>query len=499
VLKCFGRLMVMPLLCMSLVTASFAGGEKAQPSAQAPRVAVVNLRDGSANAPAGAAQLPTLLNGRAARPAWNVAGVDYAVGYASDTILRDPSTISMAGVSVDKINHVVNVSGNDVALDGYDFSLDGGWGVSVSGGTNVTIQNSNFVVGRNGNTPIYVRPSASNVTIQNNLIDGAGTSTQILVAADGAGTTNIQYNLIKNAWGQNIVMSSDVGEENWVLQYNLIMNAGLGFNAGAHGDWIQTYNLPGKNTDSFQANYNTFVQNVPIAQGRTQGISAFSANSGPASGGVQIESFNNNTFIANNGAYVNFAIILDTSRLIGTGSIQNNCFDTTNIGSANGGGGNWSFVGNYNGPSGGPYKGTVAQSNNVNMVTGAYFNQSAVSIRRIIASPSSGSVGPGNTIILTLNFSSAVTVSGGTPTLILNNGGVATYAGGSGTAGLTFSYGVAAGSNTPSLVATAVKLNGASVKDRIGQIADLALDGIPQAGPEITSSGGAARPDRSSP
>jgi len=169
------------------------------------------LNDGLATAPTNTPQLPTLLDGYAARPTWSVAGVDYAVGYSSGTTLSNPSTISMAGVSVDQANHIINVSGSNVTLSGYDFSLDGGWGVSVNGGSNITIENSKFVVGSNGNTPIYVSQNASNVTVQNNLIDGAGSSSQMLIAADGAGTTTIQYNMIQNAWGQNLVMSSDVG------------------------------------------------------------------------------------------------------------------------------------------------------------------------------------------------------------------------------------------------------------------------------------------------
>ena len=44
-----------------------------------------------------------------------------------------------------------------------------------------------------------------------------------------------------------------------------------------------------------------------------------------------------------------------------------------------------------------------------------------------------------------------MTVAGGTPTLTLNDGGAATYTGGSGTNALTFSYTVAAGQNTPAL------------------------------------------------
>src|SRR5882724_5655299 len=109
------------------------------------------LNDGLANAPANAPQMPTLLSGYAARPTWSVAGVDYAVGYASGTTLRDPSTISMAGVTVDKVNHVIDISGSNITLSGYDFSLNGGWGVSINSGNNVTVENSKFVVGSNGN------------------------------------------------------------------------------------------------------------------------------------------------------------------------------------------------------------------------------------------------------------------------------------------------------------------------------------------------------------
>src|SRR5437588_1245279 len=136
------------------------------------------LADGLANAPASTPQMSTLLNDYAVRPTWNVAGVDYAVGYASGTTLKNPSTISMAGVSVDSVNHTINVTGSNVTLDGYDFSLNGGWFVSVNSGNNDIIENSKFVVGSNGGG-IYVAPNASNVTIQYNVIDGGGSSQQM--------------------------------------------------------------------------------------------------------------------------------------------------------------------------------------------------------------------------------------------------------------------------------------------------------------------------------
>ena len=76
---------------------------------------------------------------------------------------------------------------------------------------------------------------------------------------------------------------------------------------------------------------------------------------------------------------------------------------------------------------------------------------------------------------LTLNLSEAVTVAGGTPTLTLNDGGTATYSGGSGTSALTFSYTVGAGQNTAALTATAVNLNAATITDGAGNAANLSL------------------------
>jgi hypothetical protein len=78
-------------------------------------------------------------------------------------------------------------------------------------------------------------------------------------------------------------------------------------------------------------------------------------------------------------------------------------------------------------------------------------------------------------VTLTVNFSGMVTVNttGGTPTLTLNDGGTATYVGGSGTTALTFSYTVATAQNTPDLVVSSFNLNGATVKDGAGNAANL--------------------------
>ena len=56
--------------------------------------------DGSGNAPAGAPQIPTLLNGYAAQLSSQLADIDYAVGIPSGPSLKNPIAISMAGMSV---------------------------------------------------------------------------------------------------------------------------------------------------------------------------------------------------------------------------------------------------------------------------------------------------------------------------------------------------------------------------------------------------------------
>jgi autotransporter-associated beta strand protein len=83
----------------------------------------------------------------------------------------------------------------------------------------------------------------------------------------------------------------------------------------------------------------------------------------------------------------------------------------------------------------------------------------------------------GGTVPIAVTFSQAVNVSG-TLQLALNDGGVANYAGGSGTAMLTFNYVVAVGQETSDLdyaSTDALALNGGSIRDLAGNAAVLGL------------------------
>jgi hypothetical protein len=126
--------------------------------------------------------------------------------------------------------------------------------------------------------------------------------------------------------------------------------------------------------------------------------------------------------------------------------------------------------------------GTITDvAGNTAIVTGAAVNPTgtllvdgiAPTVSSVTTSPASGNVILGGVVTLTVNFSEnvVVTTTGGTPTLTLDDGGSATYTGGTGTSALTFSYAVAAGQNSADLNVTALNFNGGSIKDAAGDIA----------------------------
>ena len=453
------------------------------------------LGDGSANAPAGTPQMTNLLNGYAVRPSWEVAGVDYAVGIPSGTTLKDPSTISMAGVSVNTSSHVVTVTGNNVTLNGYDFSLNGGWEVYVSGASNTVIENSKLLVGSNNLVPIQSNSAASNLTVEYNTIDGGGTTSNgnsnnisALVFYSGSGTFDAEYNSLTNAPEDAIDFSHNTVSP--TVEFNLISN--IGTQAGSHPDFVQ---FVGGAVTNAVVSYNTIYE--PATQ--THGMEGVQIDA-QVGGTVTNTNVTNNTIIAPMGAAQGDTM----SYLI---AIQNQTGTTgaNNIGTV---------ADNYVDPTGAwgvfyPIEGTnYTVSNNVDMTTGKIVqaNNSEVppttvtvsptTVTKVVASPSSGAEVIGNTITLTLDLSDAVTVSG-TPTLSLNDGGTATYTGGSGTSALTFNYQVSASdSAVAALAITQVNLpDGATIQDGNGNAAILSgavttFSGLqidPPTGPQLNS------------
>jgi ELWxxDGT repeat protein len=98
-------------------------------------------------------------------------------------------------------------------------------------------------------------------------------------------------------------------------------------------------------------------------------------------------------------------------------------------------------------------------------------------ISNVTATIPNGNYTVGQVVPIAIAFSEPITVTG-TPTLALNNGGVASYIYGSGTNTLTFNYTVAAGQNTADLdyaSVNALALNSGTIKDAVGNNAVLTL------------------------
>ncbi|HMF23511.1 MAG TPA: Ig-like domain-containing protein, partial [Pseudolabrys sp.] len=94
-----------------------------------------------------------------------------------------------------------------------------------------------------------------------------------------------------------------------------------------------------------------------------------------------------------------------------------------------------------------------------------------------VSSRVSGSVETGKVVQITLNMSEKVTVSG-TPGLLLNDGGTATYATGSGTQALTFEYTVPSHQGTSDLRVIGDTLpSPTAIQDLAGNAADLSAAG----------------------
>ena len=229
-----------------------------------PTTILGSANDGSANAPAGTPQLPNLLSGYTAPPPWQVAGVNYHVGVPSGTVLKNPATISMSGVSVNTSTHVITVTGSNVTLNGYDFSLNGGWEVDqTSSANNLTIENSNFLIGTNNNNQVYQETGAGSLTLLYNNFNGAGAAgsaanQETLVMAAGSGGLTAEYNYFSSAYSDFIDIG--FGSGNYTIKYNLFY--AYGFGAGVHADAVQTW---GNNISSLAVEFNTVYQ--PAASG----------------------------------------------------------------------------------------------------------------------------------------------------------------------------------------------------------------------------------------
>lgn len=206
------------------------------------------------------AQHPGILDRYSFRPPWKVAGVDYGVGYPASIKLADPATMSLTGVSIDPTKHTVTIAANDVVIDGYDFSLGGGWQVQVGFGSNILITNSNFAVGSNRLVPVRITGTSGHVTINNSVFDGGGLPGPehlVLYNGDSGGVFTIQHSWVKNVAADGIWF---LGGARLILRGNLFEAVGLV--PGAHADAVQ---FTQSNNSGSQIVFNTLLFGQDLA------------------------------------------------------------------------------------------------------------------------------------------------------------------------------------------------------------------------------------------
>jgi hypothetical protein len=111
---------------------------------------------------------------------------------------------------------------------------------------------------------------------------------------------------------------------------------------------------------------------------------------------------------------------------------------------------------------------TGSLSVNSNLVITGAAMQVTSAVRVPVPSGGNGNVNAGEMITIMVNTREAVTVSGGTPSLTLNTGDIATYVEGSGTTSLVFKYILSPGRPSKGLVISAINSNGAILGNSAG-------------------------------
>ena len=288
--------------------------------------------------------------------------------------------------------------------------------------SNVTLENC-LIIGQTGDQEeILVSGNVSNVLIQNDEIAGAGTSgkegSMGIYVSDNSQVTINAVNI------HDVAAGVEMSDGQVTLENSYIHNLNGG--SGSHIDGV-FYGGGGS------SNFSLLVENNTIINDNSQTDAVMIQN---IFGAVNNVTITNNLLYS--GGYVVYSDGSKTSAPITNVSYTNN-----DMGAGPGFFGYTDFVDNN--PT---YSGNVDDGDTL---------VAALPLSPVIseASAPAGGYSAGETLTLTLYMSEAVTVSG-KPTITLNDGGTATYTGGSGTNALTFSYTVTSGQAISALAVTAV-------------------------------------------
>jgi hypothetical protein len=308
------------------------------PSMSAPTAAITAVvtpppttQDGSAGAPSGTLQYPTLLAGYKVRPPWKVAGVDYHVGVPDGLVLKDWRTVAFpSSIDANKTTGLISIFA-DYVFDGIDFSLGVGariYNPNGNGAPNfVKFNNCHFglpsTAPDNWVNNLIQEQNGAALTITNTTIDGLNMKDMNqFVTMEVGGTCVIQYCWLKNSQAQ-IFSTNSANFTAYTFRFNLIDDINT-HNSGAHMNWMQLYG-----SVALDVSYNTGIQrSLPGGEG-------FQPD---APLGMPNPNLSNNTMIAylNNSVpggppqtISHFVHGGDSGVITGVGTLNNNYFDLT--------------------------------------------------------------------------------------------------------------------------------------------------------------------------
>lgn len=222
-----------------------------------------SLIDGSANAPTGTPQFPTVLNSYAARPPWKVAGVDYRVGINTGVSLISPTAHPQLSVS----GNTATVTVANAVINGVDFT---DYAILIQT-DNVTVSNCKFFISPgNPSSIVDVWSGAAGGTNQSvsycdfDFTNFSSNSRAAMVNSISDGFTAV-YNRMFNTYSDNFSVNGGTS----TLKYNLF-NQTISFQSMAHPDWWQM----GGSGGQLIAQFNTGVMNLP-GTSNVQGAQCF--------------------------------------------------------------------------------------------------------------------------------------------------------------------------------------------------------------------------------
>jgi hypothetical protein len=232
----------------------------------------------AAGAGSGGSIVPTVYQAtphNAATP-WNMPGVDYYVGVPSGTALKDPTSAANLPAGASFSGHTVTVTGCNVTLDGFDFTLQStALVINVTGtGCTTTVQNSKQQAVSSSITlyPIAQLTSLGSggaFVYKYNEYDGlapygvtGGSGFAVNAPICCQGNVTLEYNYFHHFDAKIIQLSGTTPSSPMVERYNLFADFGScgsnGMGPCDHGEAEYTYSgSPG--TVSFTGQFNTYI------------------------------------------------------------------------------------------------------------------------------------------------------------------------------------------------------------------------------------------------